>query len=120
MMRRVSLLLCVIVIHTGTGDLVDVLEVVDSVIDWKRLGLTLGLLHHTLTVIESRRRGEPSECMIDMLSAWLMEQDYVSQTGVPSWSVLRAALEKIGENETADRIPTAAVGDSDRTLSELQ
>ena len=71
------LLLCVIT-HTGTGDLVDVLEVVESVSDWKRLGLTLGLLYQpTLTDIETYRRGKPDECRIDMLSAWLQQQDNV-------------------------------------------
>ena len=76
----------------------DVLEVVESVSDWKRLGLSLGLLYQpTLTDIETYRRGKPDECRIDMLSAWLQQQD-------PSWSVLRAALKRMGEHETADRI----------------
>ena len=99
-----SLLLC-LVLHTGTGDLVDVLEIVESVSDWKRLGLTLGLLHQpTLTDIETYRRGKPNDCKIDMLSAWLEQQDNVPQKGVPSWGVLRAALKRMGENEIADRI----------------
>ena len=80
----------------------DVLEVVESVSDWKRLGLTLGLLYQpTLTDIETYRRGKPDECKIDMLSAWLQQRDNVR---VPSWSVLRAALQRMGEHETADRI----------------
>ena len=83
----------------------DVLEVVESVSDWKRLGLTLGLLYQpTLTDIETYRRGKPDECRIDMLSAWLQQQDNVTENGVPSWSVLRAALKRMGEHETADRI----------------
>ena len=32
-----------------------------------------------------------------MLSAWLQQQDNVPQKGVPSWSVLRAALKRMGE-----------------------
>ena len=104
-MRRVSLLLCVFIIHTGTGDLVDVLEVVDSVSDWKRLGLTLGLLYQPiLTSIETFRHYKPDDCKIDMISAWLQQQDNVSQKGVPSWCVLKAALKRMGEHETADRI----------------
>ena len=44
----------------------------------------------------------PSLCTkIQMLEAWLQQQDNVSEKGVPSWSVLRNALEKIGENELA-------------------
>ena len=83
----------------------DVLEVVDSVSDWKRLGLTLGLLSKpTISDIETYRRDKPEDCRIDMLMAWLEQQDNVSQRGVPSWSVLRAALQRIGEHELADRI----------------
>ena len=83
----------------------DVLEVVESVSDWKRLGLTLGLLFKpTLTDIELYRRGKPGECKTDMLSAWLEQQDNVSLKGVPSWSVLKASLKKMGEHEAADKI----------------
>ena len=83
----------------------DVLEVVDSVSDWKRLGLTLGLLSKpTLSDIEIDRHYKQGDCRIDMLTAWLEQQDNVSQRGVPSWSVLRAALQRIGEHELADRI----------------
>ena len=83
----------------------DVLEVVDSVSDWKRLGLTLGLLSTpTLSDIEIDRHYKQKDCRIDMLTAWLEQQDNVSQRGVPSWSVLRTALQKIGEHELADKI----------------
>ena len=80
------------------------LEVVDSVSDWKKLGLILGLLYQpTLTDIEAYRRGKPDECRMDMLSAWLQQQDNVNN---PSWSVLRAALQRMGEHELANRIIT--------------
>ena len=80
----------------------DVLEVVESVSDWKRLGLTLGLLlKPTLTDIETYRRGKPDECKIDMLSAWLEQQDNVPQKGIPSWNVLRVALKRMEEHKTA-------------------
>ena len=88
--------------HVGMEDLVDVLEVVECVSDWKRLGLTLRLSYQpTLTDIETYRRGKPDECKIDMLSAWLQQQDNV---GVPSWSALKAALKRMGENKIADKI----------------
>ena len=87
------------------GDLDRVLEVVECVSDWKRLGVTLGLLYRpTLTDIETYRREKPAECIKDMLSDWLLQKDDVSDRGVPSWSVLRAALQRIGEHELADRI----------------
>ena len=81
------------------------LGVVHGVGDWKRLGLDLGLSYQpTLTDIENYRRSKPDECKIKMVSVWLQQQDNVSQKGVPSWNVLRAALKKIGENEMADKI----------------
>ena len=87
------------------GDLMDVLEIVDHVHDWSKLGMILGLLYQpTLIDIETHRRGKPDDCKKDMLSAWLAQQDNVSQKGVPSWSVLKAALKKMGKHELANRI----------------
>ena len=101
MMGRVS---CYYVLITAVNDLCDVLAVIRDLNDWKDLGLQLGLLYPTLTDIETFRHYKPNECRIDMLSAWLQQQDNVVQKGVPSWSVLRAALQSMGEHETADRI----------------
>ena len=41
-----------------------------------------------------------------MLSAWLQQQDNVASKGVPSWSVLRAALKRMGAHKLANRIST--------------
>ena len=41
-----------------------------------------------------------------MIAAWLKRQDNVLEVGVPSWSVLKAALREIGEGEVADQIVT--------------
>ena len=103
----------------------DVLALICDLNDWKELGLQLGLLYPTLIDIETYRRGKPSDCRIDMLSAWLQQQDNVSKRGVPSWSVLKAALKSMGELPTAadTQLPTAAAGvsgDLNRILSELQ
>ena len=80
------------------------LDVIHDLNDWKELGLQLGLLYPSLERIDREQRGRISYCKIDMLSAWLQQQDNVSQRGVPSWSTLRAALLRMGENETANRI----------------
>ena len=80
------------------------LAVIRDLNDWKDLGLQLGLLYPTLKRIDLEQRGIINSCRIDMLSAWLQQQDNVSQRGVPSWCVLRAALQSMGEHETADRI----------------
>ena len=75
-----------------------------DLIDWKDLGLQLGLLYPTLMRIDLEQRGRISSCKIEMLSAWLQRQDNVSQEGVPSWNVLRAALKQMGEHDLANRI----------------
>ena len=77
---------------------------IKDLVNWKELGLQLGLVYSSLKKIDLEQRGIISSCKIEMLSAWLQKQDNVSQKGVPSWSVLRAALKRIGEHETADRI----------------
>ena len=80
------------------------LAVIRDLNHWKELGLQLGLLYPTLERIDIEQRGRISFCKMGMLSAWLQQQDNVPQKGVPSWSVLRAALQTMGEHETADRI----------------
>ena len=91
-------------VPTGSNDLCDVLAEINQLNKWIELGLQLGLLLPTLERIDLEQRGKISKCKIDMVSAWLQQQDNVSQKGVPSWNVLRAALKKIGENEMADKI----------------
>ena len=95
---------CYYVLITAENDLCDVLAVIRDLNDWKDLGLQLGLVYPTMKRIDIEQRGIINSCKIDMLSAWLQRQDHVPQKGVPSWSVLRAALQSMGEHETADRI----------------
>ena len=80
------------------------LEAVQDLNDWMNLGLKLGLCYPTLERIAEEQRGNISQCKLKMMVAWLQQQDNVSQRGVPSWSALRAALIRIGENEIANRI----------------
>ena len=72
------------------------LEVVSDLNDWMSLGLKLGLCYPTLERIGEEQRGNISQCKLKMMVAWLQQQDNVSQRGVPSWSVLRAALQRMG------------------------
>ena len=80
------------------------LEAVHDLVEWKRLGLQLGLLHSTMEKIHQQQHYSIDHCKMDMLSAWLQRQDDVTEKGVPSWSVLEAALRRMGQNELADRI----------------
>ena len=79
-------------------------EAVHDVTDWKRLGLQLGLRYSTLTKIRSNQRDQIDDCKMEVLLAWLNQHDCVPQKGIPSWSVLRVALRRMGENELADKI----------------
>ena len=91
-------------VPAAIDDLGDVYEAVHDVTDWKRLGLQLGLRYSTLTKIRSNQRDQIDDCKMEVLSAWLNQQDCVPQKGIPSWSVLRVALRRMGENELADKI----------------
>lgn len=93
----------------ATRDLREVYEVVHEVTDWKTLGLELGLYQFTLERISVENHGKINDCKKGMLSAWLRQQDGVSEIGVPSWSVLQDALGKIGEKELASRLASRAV-----------
>ena len=94
----------VVLLYAGIADLVVVKKFLKSVVAWKKLGLELGLLYPTLQKIEKEQREKVDDCMMEMLAAWLQQQDNVSQNGVPSWSVLRTALEEIGERQLASEL----------------
>ena len=91
----------VVLLYTDIANLVDVKKLLKDLVDWQCLGLELGLLYPTLKRIKKEQHGDISDCVMEMLAAWLQKQDNVSQKGVPSWSVLRTALRSIGENELA-------------------
>ena len=80
------------------------LDAVNDLNDWMNLGLKLGLRYPTLQRVSEEQRENISKCKLKMMVAWLQQQDNVTQKGVPSWSVLRVALQSMGEHETADRI----------------
>ena len=77
-----------------------------NLINWQYLGLELGLLYPTLKKIEKEQCGDIDNCIMEMLAAWLQQQDNVTSKGAPSWSVLQTALGSIGENELASGICT--------------
>ena len=86
------------------GGLRKILPVLTDLVDWKRLGLELGLLHSTLLKIDTEQRGMVDDCMLEMISSWLNWRDEVKLCGMPSWKRLIDALEKIGENAIASQI----------------
>ena len=77
-----------------------------DLVNWQSLALELGLLYPTLKKIKKEQHGDINDCIMEMLAAWLQQQDNVTGKGVPSWSILRTALVNTGENELADTITT--------------
>ena len=96
----------VVLLYTDIADLVKVKKLLKNVNDWQSLGLELGLLYPTLKRIKKEQHGDINDCIMEMLAAWLQQQDNVTDNGVPSWSILKTALVNIGENELADTITT--------------
>ena len=94
----------VVLLYTGIADLAQVKRFLKNVNDWQSLGLELGLLYPTLKRIKKEQQGDINDCMMEMLAAWLQQQDNVNQVGAPSWGVLQRALNNIGENELANKI----------------
>ena len=93
-----------VLLYTGIDDLFNVQMFLKCFVHWKKLGLALGLLYPTLQKIEREQHERADDCVMEMLAAWLQQQDNVNENGAPSWSVLRTALKCIGENYLAKRI----------------
>ena len=86
------------------GEITKIKMSLRKVLDWKTLGLELGLLYPTLDRIEVEQHGMIDKCKTKMLAAWLQKEDNVSQYGVPSWSTLQTALRNIGEDKLVSEI----------------
>ena len=94
----------VVLLYTGIDDLFEVQMCVKHVVNWKNLGLALGLLYPTLEKLEKEQHHMVDDCVREMLVAWLQQQDNVTKNGAPSWTILKTALRKIGANQLADNI----------------
>ena len=86
---------------TDFRDLVYVRRSLRDLFEWKALGLSLGLSRAQVMIIEKEQRGDIDYCTLEMLVVWI--KNYRPRA---SWSTLKTALKKIGENELADTIPT--------------
>ena len=87
----------------GIDDLAQVLVALRDLVHWQFLGLELGVPYGRLTYFKHNNSENIENCKRDMLTFWLM-RDHNIMMGVPSWSILKAALRNIGEDELADTI----------------
>ena len=76
-------------------------SVQDIVIDWKDLGLKLGLVHPTIEKINQENRGVINDCIREILAAWLKKEDNAKRR---RWSTLVDALQELNEYDLAERI----------------
>ena len=81
-------------------------KAVSDCVEWKRLGLELGLKYSRLQEIEIERHLNVSSCRIDMIAAWLRnsKKDKVMKKGVPTLKQLIQALKNIGEISLGEEI----------------
>ena len=102
----IHLMACVI-IHTlfvpGEDNLVDVIgEVMDVAAKWSFVGLALRLKAAELNAISLKNKYDPTECLKDMLLAWVQQHYDINEFGPPSWRLLcQAIFKEAGGNNPA-------------------
>ena len=65
---------------------------VKEIIDWRELGLGLGIHYDTLEKIDEEQRGRVERCKRETLAAWLKGEDSAKKQ---TWSTLVNAVKKI-------------------------
>ena len=91
--------------HLGEDDLLDVVEkLVNMTAKWKSLGLALRLKAAELDAISLKNHTDPTECLRDMLLAWLQQHYDIKKFGLPSWTMLCKAI----SNPAGGNNPTLA------------
>ena len=93
---------------SDSSSLPDLLSSLRQLVDWKSLGLELGLFHSTLQVIEDEQRGRVRRCIMEMVSEWLKQRDNVRKRGTSSWRRLVNALRRVGEDRIAEEVVRTA------------
>ena len=75
-----------------------------EVVDWYRVGLSLGIKSYQLEEIRINRMGDAMHCKLSMLDSWLRGDVEAS------WSKLAGALEESNHSFIADRIREKYLG----------
>ena len=69
-------------------------EVIDAASKWRSIGLVLRVKVAELDTISSKDHTDPTECLKDMLLAWLQLRYDFTRFGLPSWKLLCQAISK--------------------------
>ena len=93
-------------IFSGIPNLDEVLESVEEIVDWMKLGLKLGILHPTLKKIDQEERGCIERCKREMLAAWLRGDDNAREQ---TWSTLVDSLKKMDKISLAKEMERVKV-----------
>ena len=81
-----------------------VMDWLESVTEYMRLGLELGLSYTLLNKIRQEQCRKVEDCKRTLLHSWLEGTDRVDQMGGANKPALVAALRRMGEHRVADSI----------------
>ena len=88
---------------SGIDDLDDVEDALTDLIEWKKLGLKLGLTYPTLGKIEVDKN-RVDDCKMEMLACWLQKQDKVKSKNGPSWKQLIEVLRAMEKSDIVENV----------------
>ena len=80
------------------------MEWLESVTDYMRLGLELGLSYTLLNKTRQKQGKDVDDCKRSLLISWLKRVERVGQMGGANKPGLVAALRRMGEHRVADSI----------------
>ena len=80
------------------------MEWLESVTEYMRLGLELGLSYPELNKIRQEQGKKVEDCKKSLLHSWLKRTERVDEMGGANKPALVAALRRMGEHRVADSI----------------
>ena len=91
---------------SGPSHFAVMMDWLESVIEYMRLGLELGLSYALLNKIRQEQGRKVEDCKRTLLHSWLERADRVDEMGGTNKPTLVAALRRMGEHRVADNIIT--------------
>ena len=91
-------------LFSGSSHVVVVMDWLESVTEYMRLGLELGLSYTLLKKIRQEQGRKVEDCKRTLLHSWLARADRVDEMGGTNKPALVSALRRMGEHRVADSI----------------